>query len=336
MTTRTSKQQVQEHAAVEPAGDAAPVLIERHPANPILTRDHIPFRTQCVFNSGAALVDGEIVMVLNVWDASWSSRFIVARSRDGVHFDVDGRSMIEPPREYPYQPDTGIFDTRITPREGAYYITYNTYADGAGGRIRMGRTEDFESFEDMGFITGADHRNCVIFPEKIDGAYVRLERPNGQNGLGEIFISFSPDLLHWGRTEILLQKGTRYWESLKIGPGAPPIRTEKGWLVIYHGCREHMNGIMYNMGCMLLDLADPSRIVGKLRDCLMWPETDYELAGNCPGVVFPTAAIPHGEPDELKIYYGAADTCIGLARASINGLVDRCLADGPVEYVYGG
>ena len=311
-------------------------LIQRHPDNPILVKEHMPFRAQCVFNSGATLVDDEIVMLVNTWDAAWRPRFLVARSRDGVRFAVGEKNMVEAPREYPYRPDAGIFDTRITPIDGVYYITYNTYAEGAGGRIRLARTHDFEEIEDLGFLTGADHRNGVLFPERIDGAYVRLERPNGQEGLGEIFISFSPDLVHWGRTKLLLRKGSEYWESAKIGPGAPPVRTDRGWLVLYHGCREHMNGLMYNMGCMLLDLEDPARIIGKMRDCLMWPEMPYELTGNCPGVVFPTAAIPHGEPDELKIYYGAADTCMGLALANQSALVEQCLAGGPVEYLYEG
>ena len=311
-------------------------LIERHPGNPLIRPADLPFRAQCVFNSGAVLVGDEIIMLLNAWDAEWTPRFLVARSGDGIHFDVGRRNMLQPPREYPYRPDTGIFDTRITPLEDAYYITYNTYADGAGGRIRLARTQDFETLEDLGFITGADHRNCVLFPEKIGGQYARLERPNGQLGLGEIFLSYSPDLVFWGRTRLLLQKGGRYWESAKIGPGPAPLRTQSGWLVIYHGCREHMNGLTYNIGCMLLDLENPGRIIGKMRECLMWPEEPYELTGNCPGVVFPTAALLHGEPDELKIYYGAADTTMCLARARLGDLVDRCLADGPVEYVYRG
>ena len=236
--------------------------------------------------------------------------------------------------EYYFWHQKGMFDTRITPLEGSYYITFNTYASQSGGRVRMLRTDDFCDFEDMGFITGADHRNCVLFPEKIDGSYIRLERPNGQKGQGEIFISYSPDLIHWGRSKLLLNKGSQYWESLKVGPGAPPIKTDHGWLVIYHGCREHMNGMTYNMGCMLLDLADPSRIIGKMKECLMWPEEPYELCGNVPQVVFPTAAIVHGQTDELKIYYGAADKCMALGHARLSVLVDKCLEDGPLEYEY--
>ena len=161
-------------------------------------------------------------------------------------------------------------------------------------------------------------------------AYGRMERPNGEGSTGgDIYISYSPDLIHWGRRKLLLEKGVRYWESCKLGPGAPPVKTEQGWLVIYHACREHMNGIMYNMGCMLLDLADPSRVIGKMRACLMWPEEDYEFLGNVPQVVFPSAALRVDDSDDLLIYYGAADSSMCLATASVTGLVERCLADGP-------
>ncbi|MEN8250802.1 MAG: glycoside hydrolase family 130 protein [Bacteroidota bacterium] len=307
----------------------------REKSNPIITKDDLPFRGECVFNSGAVEHDGEIVMILNTWRADFVPQFLVARSKDGVNFNIGDKSIVTPPKEYPYGQYDGIFDTRITRMEedDCYYITYNTSSH-LGGRIRLLKTTDFVEFEDKGFITGVDHRNCVIFPEKVNGMYARLERPAGESGIGDIYISYSPDLRFWGDTQLLLEKGTRYWESKKIGPGAPPVKTEKGWLIIYHGCREHMNGIMYNAGAMLLDLEDPRKIIGKMREYLMIPETDYENIGNVPQVLFPTAAIPHGEKDELKIYYGAADTCIGLARANIPELVDKCLADGPLVYEY--
>ena len=305
-------------------------LIERSAHNPIITASHLPFPGQSCFNSGAVRVGGEIVMVLNCWDAEWVPHFLVARSRDGIHFDIGEKSIAAPPDEYPYRGrQDGIFDTRITTFDGWHHITYNV-SSALGGQIRLVRTKDFVRFEDLGFITGIDHRNCVIFPEKIGGLYARLERPNGEGTTGgDIYLSYSPELVFWGKTKLVLQKGTRYWESLKTGPGAPPIKTDQGWLVLYHACREHMNGIMYNAGVMLLDLADPSKVIGKMRACLMWPVEDYEFRGNVPQVVFPTAAVAGNSDDELWIYYGAADSSICLATASVSALVERCLADGP-------
>lgn len=305
--------------------------VVRHPSNPVISNRSLPYEAQCVFNSGAALYQNKIYMVLSSWTREWCPKFVVAHSSDGVHFTVEDREVISIPKEYPYKTTDGIFDTRITQIDDTYYITYNT-ASAVGGRIRMASTRDFTTFQDWGFITQPDHRNCVIFPEMINGDYVRLERPNGEGGLGEIFISYSKDLIDWGRTRLLLQKGTRYWESHKIGPGAPPVKTEQGWLIIYHACRQHMNGIMYNVGCLLLDLDDPSKIIGKMNECLMWPERDYEMMGNVPQVIFPTAALVHGASDELKIYYGAADSSICLGTASITFLVKKCLEGGSLIY----
>jgi predicted GH43/DUF377 family glycosyl hydrolase len=310
-------------------------LVRRCPHNPVLTVDHIPERANCVFNSGAAAAGDEIVMLVNTWTGDWTPKFLVGRSSDGIRFRVEPRNVVIPPREYPYVAHEGIFDTRITALEGWFYITYNV-ASRLGGRIMLIRTRDFVEFEEIGFITQPDHRNCVIFPEKIGGSYARLERPNVGDS-GDIYISYSPDLVHWGRTKLVLERNTRYWESAKIGPGAPPVKTEKGWLCVYHGCRQSMNGFQYNAGCMLLDLEDPSRVVGKMRDCLMWPQEPYERSGQVDNVVFPTAAVVFGDhPDELKIYYGAADTCVCLATASIAALVEKCLEDGPVEYRWAG
>ena len=311
-----------------PQADQA--LITRSVHNPIITAAHLPFAGQCCFNSGAVRVGKEIVMVLNCWDAEWIPHFLIARSKDGIHFDIGTKTIATPPNEYPYiGHGDGIFDTRITTLDGFHYITYNV-SSALGGRIRLIQTADFESFDDLGFITSIDHRNCVIFPQKFNGLYARLERPNGEGSTGgDIYLSYSPDLIFWGKTQLLLQKSTRYWESHKIGPGAPPVRTDAGWLVLYHGCRQHMNGIMYNAGAMLLDLKDPSKVIGKMRACLMWPEEEYEFRGNVPQVVFPAAAVAGNHADELFVYYGAADSSICLATVSISALVNRCLADGP-------
>lgn len=302
-------------------------MIQRYSGNPIITPGDIPERANCVFNSGAVVHDEQVVMLINTWVADWTPKFLVARSSDGVHFSISGENMVRPPDEYPYVQHEGIFDTRITPLEGTYYITYNV-ASRLGGRILLARTDDFSSIETLDYITAPDHRNCVIFPEKIGGSYARLERPNVGDA-GDIYLSYSPDLIHWGRSRLVLERNTRYWESAKIGPGAPPVRTDAGWLVIYHGCRESMNGFQYNMGAMLLDPDDPAKVIGKLRECLMWPEEQYERVGQVNNVVFPTAALRFRGSDELMIYYGAADTCIGLATASLSVLVQACLRDGP-------
>jgi predicted GH43/DUF377 family glycosyl hydrolase len=300
-------------------------LLLRDPANPIVTAEMIPGGASCVFNSGVVRHGREFIMLVNAWDQQWRPRFLVGRSDDGVRFNVEPTSHFTPPGEYPYVRHEGIFDTRITAIEGQCLITYNV-ASHLGGRIRLARTHDFTAFEDLGFITAPDHRNCVIFPRKIGGDYLRLERPNVSDA-GDIYLSRSPDLIHWGQTQLVLERNRRYWESAKIGPGAPPIETDAGWLVIYHGARKGMNGYTYSAGVMLLDREDPSRIVGKCNRVLLEPHTSYERVGITPNVVFPTAAVPV-EGDRLNVYYGAADTCMALASGSISGLINACLAAG--------
>lgn len=216
------------------------VLLKRHPDNPIISAQKLGNGITCVFNSGAAVYNGKVVMLLNIWDSQWRPQFMVATSEDGVNFEISHDSGIVPPKEFPYVPHEGIFDTRITQMNERYLVTYNV-GSSYGGRIMLVETKDWVHFDEIGFITAPDHRNCAIFPEKINGDYVRLERPNVGDS-GDIYISRSPDLVHWGRCEFILARNTRYWESAKIGPSAPPIKTDMGWLVLYHGARYGMNG----------------------------------------------------------------------------------------------
>ena len=298
-------------------------LITRHAENPIITAEQCLEGAVCVFNCGATVMDDQIVMLLNLWDSQWRPRFQTARSQDGVHFEISPDNLVSPPKEYPYVPHEGIFDTRITHLEGTYYITYNV-GSSLGGRIMLARTDDFKAVETLGFISAPDHRNCVIFPERIGGDYVRLERPNVADS-GDIYISYSPDLIHWGRSKLLLARNARYWQSAKVGPGAPPVKTDRGWLVIYHGARQGMTGYSYQAGCMLLDLEDPSQIIGRMNSARLSPTADYELVGMQPNVCFPTAAVEHGHGGELKIYYGAADKCMALATGQTTDIVEACL-----------
>ena len=305
---------------------AAPVL-QRHPGNPILTAAALPFNATCVFNSGVTTAKDEVIMLVNAWDAEWAPRFLLARSRDGVTFEVSSENLAAPPREYPYVPHEGAFDTRITPLEGWYYITWNV-ASHLGGRIMLARTRDFSTIEELGLIAGPDHRNCTLFPEKIGDYYARLERPHGESE-GDIYISFSPDLEFWGRTRLLLEKNHRYWCSAKIGPGAPPLKTSEGWLIVYHGARRGMNGYTYTVGAALLDLDDPTRVLARMNECLLAPQTSYERVGITGNVVFPTGLIRHGAPGELKLYYGAADTCMALAVINEHDLLAACYDSTP-------
>ncbi len=299
-------------------------LLCRHPGNPVVSPGDVPGGAAAVFNSGVVHHDGRFIMLVNLWDRQWRPRFHAAFSEDGIHFNIQVKPLVVPPDEYPYVNHEGIFDTRLTWIEDWCYITYNV-ASRLGGRIMLARTRDFTSVEQLGFITAPDHRNCVLFPRKINGMYARLERPN-VDGAGDIYLSYSPDLLHWGQTVLVLERNRRYWESAKIGPGAPPLLTQQGWLCFYHGARQGMNGYIYNAGVMLLDLKNPARILGKCDQPVLMPQTAYEQQGITPNVVFPTAAVMPGPDARVWVYYGAADNCMALAIGELSTLISSCLA----------
>jgi predicted GH43/DUF377 family glycosyl hydrolase len=168
-----------------------------------------------------------------------------------------------------------------------------------------------------------DNKDAVLFPEKIDGRYVLLTRPGGSLAQqGSIWISFSPDLIHWGGSRVLLspQPG---WGAAKIGASTPPIATDKGWLVLYHGVRATGGGVLYRIGAMLLDRQDPARVLGYTPHFLFGPATEYERIGDVPNVVFPCGLVE--EPGKrIRMYYGCADTCIAVAEAGIEEIVRLC------------
>jgi beta-1,4-mannooligosaccharide/beta-1,4-mannosyl-N-acetylglucosamine phosphorylase len=298
--------------------------VRRYEGNPLLSPEILPKPASAVFNSGVCLFEDRFVMLANIWDNEWRPSFHVAWSDDGISFEVCPEPAVKPLTSYPYVQHEGIFDTRITPIEGRFLITYNM-ASHLGTRIRLCATDDFQSFEDLGFITAPDHRNCVIFPRRVGGRYLRLERPNVGEA-GDIYLSESPDLIHWGRAELVLEKGFRYWASAKVGPAAPPIETDEGWLVLFHAARKSMNGYFYSAGCMLLDPEDPTKVIGRMNSTLMMPEEPYEQNGLCPNVVFPTGVVNPGGEDGLMIYYGGGDRTMNLAFASKSLLIAACQA----------
>ena len=190
-------------------------------------------------------------------------------------------------------------------------------------------------------MTVPDNRNIVLFPEKIDGKFLRLERPMPVYSRGrdrfDMWLSESPDLVYWGNSKLVAAVEDFPFANDKIGPGAPPVKTDRGWLVITHCVdRDNTRGKngwerawpkRYSAGMLLLDLEDPSKVIGICREPLMAPETDYEVkTGFRTNTIFATGAIPVG--DTLRIYYGASDTVIALAEAKIDDLIDACLAGG--------
>jgi predicted GH43/DUF377 family glycosyl hydrolase len=300
-------------------------VISRYENNPILTKDDVPYPVATVHNAGVTKFNDRYIMIFRSHLTSGRSILGLAESDDGYRFKVDGKPFMVPAKEGIFQiyEEYGLEDPRITCMDGEYLITYSAYSR-YGVRIALAKTRDFKAIEKVALITEADYRNLVIFPEKIDGMYVRMDRPHSEISPWSIWMSYSPDLKYWGDAKLIMKPVAYHWDEMKIGPGAPPIKTDQGWLNIYHGVFQTMAGCVYRLGVALHDLTDPSVLRGVSDDWILSPEKEYERSGYVPNVVFTCAAVP--EPDGmLKIYWGAADTVMCVGTANINDLVDLCL-----------
>ncbi len=214
-------------------------------------------------------------------------------------------------------------DPRIIFLDGEYLITYSAYSRN-GVRIGLAKTTDFKSVQRISFITEADYRNVVIFPEKFNGLYARLDRPHSEISPWSIWISYSPDLRYWGESTLIMKPIPYHWDEMKIGPGAPPIKTSRAWLNIYHGVFPTMDGCIYRLGMALHNLQNPSEIIAVCDDWILQPEESYEITGYVHNVVFCCAAVPE-EDGSVKIYWGGADSVMCVGTANIEQLVDYCL-----------
>ena len=203
----------------------------------------------------------------------------------------------------------GIEDPRVTEINGKYEITYVAVSRYGAGTA-LASTEDWGTFERHGLIYYPENKDVVLFPEKVQGQYVALHRPNPNTHFSrpQIWLARSPDLLHWGQHECLLS-GNADWESDRVGAGTPPIALSEGWLTVYHGSRQaRRTGQIgeYSAGAVLLERGNPARVLRRTRMPIMQPKTNFERTGFVSNVVFPTALIDRGET--LRMYYGAADT----------------------------
>ncbi len=300
-------------------------IVERFKGNPILTKDDVPYPVATVHNAGMVKHDGQYIMLFRAHRRNGRSILGLAESDDGFHFRVRPEPFIVPATEgvFAAYEEYGVEDPRICAMEGRYLITYSAYSR-HGVRIGLAQTEDFESLERISLITEADYRNVIIFPRKFDGRYARLDRPHSEISPWSIWISYSPDLVHWGDSQLVMRPVQYHWDEMKIGPGATPFETDHGWLHIYHGVFPTMDGSVYRLGVALHDLEDPARILGVSDEWILQPEDPWEVTGYVHNVVFTCGAIPEDD-GTVKIYWGGADTVMCAGTARISDLVDLCL-----------
>ncbi len=304
-------------------------FVTRYENNPILTKHNIPYKVETVHNAAVVKHDGQYRMLFRSHLDNGRSIIGIADSPDGYNFNPRSEPFMTPakdPKFFEYE-EAGVEDPRCIylKGKGAYYITYSAYSK-HGVRIGLAKTTDFKTVERVTFLTQSDYRNTVIFPEKINGRYVRLDRPHSDISPWSIWISYSKDLEYWGDSKIILKPLTYHWDEMKIGPGAPPIKTDKGWLSIYHGVFPTMADSVYRLGVCLHKLDDPATILGVADRYILSPEDPWELVGYVPNVVFSCAAVPEDD-GTVKIYWGGADTVMCVGTANIDELVDLCLKD---------
>lgn len=306
-------------------------VVWRHSDNPIIGRTPMP-GFQGIYNSAVVPFNDGYAGVFRTEDLTRFPRLHVGWSKDALNWDIDSKPLdfVNQPREV----SDYAYDPRVVKIEDWFYISW--CGGHNGPTISLARTKDFQSFERMENAFLPFNRNGVLFPRKINGKFVMLSRPSddGHTPFGDIYLSQSPDMVHWGMHRLVMRRGGdqvgQWWQRTKIGAGPIPIETSEGWLMIYHGVMDTCNGFVYSMGAAILDRDEPWRVLYRTNQHLLTPDREYEISGHVPNVVFPCAALHQEETGKLAIYYGAADTCTCVSYANINELIDFTKANSAV------
>ena len=292
----------------------------RYGSRPLITPGELPFKADAVLNPGVAEVDGEVVLLLRIEDRRGLSQIHVARSANGIDgWRIEEEPLLSP--GLPQQPfeEWGCEDPRVTQVEPHKWLVAYTACSRHGPAVALASTEDFVTVDRLGVVFSPTNKDAAVFPQTFDGLWIMLHRPS-TGGEEHIWHASSLELTRWSQPGILLaQRGGPWWDGMRIGVGAPPIRTDEGWLLIYHGVKEMGVRPVYRLGLALLDLQDPRKVLARASEWVFAAEADYELRGLVPNVVYTCGALCRG--DEVWMYYGAADTVVALAIARVSDLL---------------
>ena len=303
-------------------------LLLRHEGNPILTASQWPSTVNVVFNPGVCRLDDETVLLVRVEDRTGISHLCPARSADGLtNWVIEPESSLMPALDSEAE-RFGIEDPRITRCGDDYLIVYTGYSSG-GPLVCLASTRDFRTYDRHGVLMPPEDKDAALFPRRFDGRWALIHRPvaSTPRHTADIWLSWSPDLRHWGDHAVLLaQREGAWWDAHKVGLSAPPLLTSEGWLLLYHGVRVTAAGAIYRLGLALLDAEHPDRVVARSSEWVFGPEAPYERTGDVSQVVFSCGWLLGDDGDTLRIYYGAADTSVCVATASLAALL-RWLAD---------
>jgi predicted GH43/DUF377 family glycosyl hydrolase len=300
-------------------------LFNRHGANPILTARDWPYPAHTVFNAGACQVGDETVLLVRVEDRRGHSHLTVARSNDGVsNWHIDSTPSFAPDPKNHTEEAWGVEDPRLTwvQERNEWIIAYTAYSP-SGPLVSLARTNDFTSFSRIGPVMPPEDKDAAIFPRRFGNRYAMIHRPVSAGSSGaHMWLSFSPDLIHWGGHHVLLHaRRGAWWDANKIGLSPPPLETAEGWLILYHGVRNTASGCLYRLGLALLDLNDPRQVLRRSDEWIFAPEMPYERQGDVGDVVFPCGWVLDKASDAIRLYYGGADSCLAMATARLSDLL---------------
>jgi beta-1,4-mannooligosaccharide/beta-1,4-mannosyl-N-acetylglucosamine phosphorylase len=301
-------------------------LFKRYQGNPILTQQSWPYPTNAVFNPGAVKLNTETLLLVRVEDMRGFSHLTVARSPDGfTNWEIDPSPTLEADpssREEKW----GLEDPRIIwlEEQKQFAITYVSFSEG-GPVVSLAITKNFRTFARLGALLPPEDKDACLFPRRFRGRFALIHRPIVR-GEAHMWISFSPDLKHWGDHRLLIRTRHAYWDHHRVGLACQPIETEKGWMIFYHGVRMTASGSIYRVGLALLDLEEPWRVLRRGDEWILGPRATYERVGDADDVVFPTGAVVHKETDQLNLYYGAADCAVAVATANLSDTLDYIMS----------
>lgn len=297
-------------------------VFKRYEKNPIIIPDGIK-NCNSICNSAIIRYGQGYTGVFRVITQEGFNELRTGNSPDGLRWEIDSQMMdIEWPDEELAGGKRG-YDPRITKLEDSYYVTF-CHSSYHGAAVGLLKTNDFKKFIHVGNPFPPYNRNAVLFPRKINGKYAMLHRPAsaGHTPDGSVFYSTSPDLTHWGKHYFVFGPGGGCWQGLKVGPGTVPVEIPEGWLLIYHGVLKTCSGFVYSAGGVILDKEEPWKVLYRTKRYLLAPTAEYERTGDVPNVVFPTSLIINEDSGKCELYYGCADTAIGVAYAQLDELVE--------------
>lgn len=301
-----------------------PTLLRRHDKNPILSAADWPYPVHTVFNPGATVLkDGTTLLLCRAEDRRGHSHLCAARSANGINgWVIDTVPTLLPDPVLHPEELWGIEDPRITYMEelGKYAVAFTAFSKSGPG-VALALTKDFVTFERLGLVMQPEDKDAALLPRRVDGSFALVHRPMAVTG-AHIWMSYSPDLRTWGNHKPVLQaRRGAWWDANKIGLSPPLIETKRGWLMIYHGVRHTASGALYRLGLALFDAKAPDQCLLRGDEWIFGPEAPYEREGDVDNVAFPCGTTLAADGDTLNIYYGAADTSIGLATASVGELL---------------